>query len=446
MTQKKSFWQNFKKNFPAPVAFVIAAMTLEYAAFGLSDAFASTISEMIVHNFFLVGAVYGVMNLSLVASLFFLSEFLEIFPPIRIVILGKIIVFLALIGYFFAAVFQSPILLFAVAIFNGFGTACREIGSREILLEHCTQKNASTILGWNSGLRDGLWSVMILVSGFLLVSAARFFEISIAKLLPGAFVVGLPFLVVGLFLLLRVEKKLSRDFFQKQKTENSPHRFSFRKLFDFFRLFPKMNLPMKFAMILLFFLQIIAATTLLFLPLLAIKLELNFTEIGLLMGIISVPLLFSSLFSIFEDRGDRLLFIVGGLLLTAFLFFSLAKTSAPLWIGIFSMFISFSLAIIRPASLGLIAANIDHRDAPAIATLQVFFNRLGTTAGSFGIGFVAQKFGISNAFFLIGSFAIFFAIIAIFVRFHFFPKKLRPHFFKIHPLDPKIFSHFHHHS
>jgi hypothetical protein len=154
-------------------------------------------------------------------------------------------------------------------------------------------------------------------------------------------------------------------------------------------------------------------------------------------------------FSVFEDRTDRMLFIIGGLLFSVIPLLLLSQVSAPLLIGISTVLTSLSLAIIMPANLGTIAANTKHSDAPLMAALQVMSQRFGMLFGSLIIGTVSQIFGIASAFLLIAFLAISFALFALFVRFHFQVEKKvvleKNHLFHIHPLHPHLF-HIHHQS
>lgn len=188
-------------------------------------------------------------------------------------------------------------------------------------------------------------------------------------------------------------------------------------------------------MLLICFLQVIQISLLLFLPLLADQLKLSLPEIGFLMAVMLCPLLLSALFSIFEDRTDRMLFIIGGLLFASVPLLVLSQTTAPFLVGICAILTSLSLAIIYPANIGSIAAETAHENAPEMASLQVLFQRLGILIGAFCMGFISQKFGIQFAFFTIAGIAFLFALCAVGVKWYFREQTVtKNHPFLRHPL------------
>jgi len=438
MSMLSSFWEREKKNFPLGVQMVIFAIAFEYFAWGLSDAYYSTLLKNIFDHVFLIGVILATFHFAVLISVLFLPPLLEKMSPRKILFLGKIFIITSFVGMFLAAYFESLPAFFIVSIINAFGAACREVGTREYLLQHCNQENASTILGTASAVRDGIYALSLMLSGFLLFAFSKIIESDILSVIHIAYLFALPVGVCTFFFLKKIPET-------KEET-SSLSCISHKHHTSFFRIFREVPLVAKFSIFLMGFLQIILVSTTLFLPLLALELDLSIVNIGFLMGAMTFPLFLATLFSVFEDRFDRMLFNVGGLLLSTVPLFLLVAVDAPFFIALLSMLISLSVAIIRPASLGIIASHISHEDAPAAATLQIFANRVGAFTGAFGISMIANTFGIRISFLVIGILAVCFALVALSLEWNIRKKPFHgDHPFKIHPLHPKV-MHLHHHS
>jgi predicted MFS family arabinose efflux permease len=144
--------------------------------------------------------------------------------------------------------------------------------------------------------------------------------------------------------------------------------------------------------------RILQDMTMLFVPLLALELKLEFWQIGVLIALLYVPVIFSFIFSIIADKVDRLNIVIFGLILSLFPLIFLSFTEVPLYVGILSSLISFSVSMIRPAGMGIVASLAKNKDMAQIAGLEVFFGQVGVVFSSIILGIIAQYFGIKIVF------------------------------------------------
>lgn len=432
-----SIQKKINKVFPYGVRLLIATIAIDWISFGFTDPFLSTFANSIVDNYAMVGLFVGLMNLTVLVTLFILLDLVAKIASIPVLFFGRSVIFFGIFLLFLSGYFENTILLFGTAILMGVGLAAREVSSKAYLLEHSEKKHASTIFGTNVSLRSFTWFLGAIMSGSFLLTFTRFFEFSLSLSIGLMFLLQLPFLILSLY----STKKIP---FRKRKITSQKIRSSFKSIFqiaELFHLLKNLTTQLQFSMLLIFFHRTVYVTNLLFLPLLAVELNIPFWGIGILIALMTAPFIFSGLFSLFEDRHDRMKCIITGLFLLSLPLLFLTWVEAPIWVGIAATCVSLALAFIQPANLGLIASHVSHKEAPKISGLQVLFDRSGWFIGSVVMGFIAEIFSIQITFFIIAILAIIFAITALWIKtkFHLFPlknsekhKDMHPGIFHIH--------------
>ncbi|QQS59053.1 MFS transporter [Candidatus Peregrinibacteria bacterium] len=428
------------KNFPTSVRIFILAIGFDFFAWGFLDPFFSLFSHSLLKSFFLVGLITALKGVSGLFALGPLLEWIRVSSAPPVALFARICTLFAISFYAAAGIFFLPSLLFIGGILQGIGNSARDVSCRDFLMESSTKENASTILGTNFSFRSGCWILTAAFSGIILLLLSDIFSTEYARVFPLLCLLVCPFFIVAFLLLRRIPQKTSLSF---PISALAPRNF-FQKEQSLFRSFFLLPLRLQYLMLLICFLQVIQISLLLFLPILANELKLSLPEIGFLMATMFCPLLFSALFSVFEDRTDRMLFIIGGLFFAAVPLLILSQTTAPLLVGLCAVLISLSLAVVLPANLGSIAAETSHEKAPEIASLQILFQRFGTLLGAFFTGFLSQYFGIQSAFFTIAGITVLFALCAVVVKWYLQEQTvIKNHPFHIHPLHPQLF-HIHH--
>ncbi len=416
-------------------------MGIDFFAWGFIDPFFSVYADFLLENLFLVGLIVSVKGFIGLIALAPLSEIIRVKSSRMVAIIGRLGALLTVILYFCAGIFHLPALLFVGAIFHGIGGAARDVATRDYLMEASSKQYASTILGTNFSIRHMSWMIAAVAGGYFLYFVTSTSEKEIHHVIPILFAIAIPFYISSIYLLKKLSPNKTTCF---PFCAFKPARI-LKKEFRLFQHFFHLNLQIKFSMLLICFLQVIQSSLLLFLPILAFQMQLSIAEIGLLMASVYAPMLLSAIFSVFEDRTDRMLFIIGGLMFSVLPLIILSQVEAPLFIGISAVLTSLSLAIIMPANLGTIAANTERKDSPQIAALQIIFQRLGMLIGALLIGSISELYTIQTAFVLIAILAIIFAIFATIVKIKYRPEKKVPpwRFTHIHPLHPHLL-HIHH--
>jgi len=424
------------------IFFVISSVSVEFLGWGFIDPLFSSFLNLIFNNFFIVGLICGTQSFFAIFSVPVAEKLIEKVSAVFVLKIEKIFLFFETFFYFLGGFLSLKILIFIAPFFGGFRNAFRDVAVREYLMEKSNNKNASTILGTNISVRRILWSISAIFSGFFLMSAANYLHISFEKVFSVLFLPAIFLIPAATFFVFKIPRDNEEKFHHPVKIKDFLGFWEIRKLVQKFFI---QKTHIQFSLLLILFLQIILAMILIFIPLYAIQINLPLEKIGILMAAIYLPILFSAIFSIFEDRIDRMSFVIFGLIFSSVLFALLAFAKAPVEIAIFSMLISFSVAIIRPANLGIIASETPHSEAKEVAALQIFFSRLGAFLGSIFLGTLAEKFGIEIALIWIATISSFFSIFAIFIKLRFREKKEIPHLekWKIHPIYSE---HFHVHE
>jgi MFS family permease len=435
MTHKK------KQIFSPGIRIIISAMAVDFIAWGIIDTFFSALARSLFDNLFLIGLLVSVKALSSLISLAPFSKIIEIKSPKYVSILGRVGTVISVLFYIFSGLLSLPYLLFVGSFLHGISGAARDIATRDYLIKNTNKEHASTVLGASFSSRYATWTIAAMVSGYIIVFLASGSPENFSKQIPLLFFIVLPFFLISILLLERLPKEHSVPF--------PYHAISPKAIFSsekrLFQRFFQLTGQIQFSMLLICFLQIIRNSLLLFLPILALDMNLSITHIGLLMASMHAPMLLSAIFSIFEDRTDRMLFIIGGLIFSVFPLLLLSQAQAPILIGISAILISLSLSVITPANLGNIAAHTQEKDSAQISAMQITFQRFGMLFGSLIIGLVSQIFGIASAFLLIAVLAITFAITAIVVRMQYREEKKieKEKISHAHPLHPHLL-HIHH--
>ncbi len=159
-------------------------------------------------------------------------------------------------------------------------------------------------------------------------------------------------------------------------------------------------------------------------PLLSFSLNLKIWQIGILMAFLYLPYVFSYSFSVLADKLERFSIVIFGLILSIFPLIMLSIISQPLWIGILSTIISLSMAIIQPANLGIVTSLSSKKERSHLASLEIFFQRVGIIFGAIILGYIGEKFSLQAVFLIMAILSIIFSVFAIAVKWHSHKEKI----------------------
>ena len=404
----------FKNKDSMGIFLMTAAISLEYFAWGFVDPFFSIFANGILHNLFLLGILFAVKNFISLCVAVAISGQMRKVPPKFFAIVSKWICLIQAVVYFLAGLLLSKVLLFAAIFLESFSQPMRNVSEQTFLIQHSGKRNASRVMGLNFACKNFAWVFGTFVCGVLLFLLGRFWHLQFEEFLHFGFLLLLPFAAMGIFLLWRI-RSVRFSFF---RTLRHTPIFSDEFFGRFFAGFSKLSPQLSFSLVLFFLLRLTEKMVTIFVPLLAISLQLELWQVGILMAFLFLPFSFSFLFSALADRFDRFVLVIVGLLLCVVPLVFLTFVQAPLWVALFSAGLAFCLAIVQPANLGIVASLAPRKERAHLAGLEIFFQKAGTIFGAIVLGFVAQNFGLQVVFAVIAVLAFAFALVGIIVKMH----------------------------
>lgn len=412
MNTINKFWQKEKLAFSRNIVLVILAAAVEFFAWGIGETFFSIMVESIVDNLFIVGLLWAFFNFTLISSIFFIPFLLKRFSARRLLITSKILNMTAMFLYFVGGIQKNLLLFFLACFINGIGAALRDVSDRDFLLENSEKARMTTVLGSNFAIQDTLRSMGILLSGLIIFVFTSNFNIIMPEVIPYNYLLASPILGLSLIFLLKIKEPTTKSKSKKELYHKNAHPRLFIKAFFL------LSKEGKFSLLLISFLEMIFISILIFLPLLINSLGLSFFYIALFAAFLNFSLILASFFSVLEDYFDKMTFIILGLLLSSLPLFFLTITDIPAIIAFLLFLISLSICIIKPASLSMIANNLPRDEMPNLASLQIFAKNIGAILAALILGAVAEKYGINLVFIITAMIAIFFAVLAIVLKWH----------------------------
>ena len=389
----------------------ISAISIEFFGWGFSDSFFTIFLDGILQNTFFVGALIALRNFVALLVAIFSSEKMRNFSAKNFLILSKILFSISAAAFFAAGFFENKILIFAGIIFGGIAQPMRNVAHSAFLIAHCDRENSSKIFGVDLAGKYFAWILGMIFSGFLLIFCGKILSQNLNEILHFSFLPIFPMLFLSLKIIKKLPSQQNLHFQKFSKIIFADHIFS-----KFFRGFDKFSPQLSFSLILFFLLQIMERMTMFFVPLLAVKLNLPFWQIGILTAFFFAPYIFSFIFGKIADAFDRFSVIVCGLFFSIFPFALLSVAQTPILIGILASLIAFCLALIQPANLGIVASLAGKKQRAHLAGLEIFFQKAGNIFGALFFGFIAQKFSLEIVFVIIAALISIFTILAIFVK------------------------------
>jgi len=425
-----------KKIFSQTIFLMTASVSIEYFGWGFFDPFFSIFANEILNNLFFLGLLIALKNFIALLIVIIASQTVKETSPRNMAIFSKWILLFAIAFYLSAGFQSSTVMLIIAIIFNAIGQVLRNVSSQALLMRNTKKNNASKILGIDFAVKNFAWILGMPLGGFLIFYLALFLKIEAIQII---YLLLIP-LMISIFISIFPLKKLPFKSTLKKTLQRTEDIILHGKIFSaFFDNFSCFSPQLSFSLILFFLLQLIERMVTIFIPLLAISLNLEFWQIGILTALLFLPYIFSFAFSFLADRLERLSIVIFGLLFSIFPLVFLSITESPLYIAIFASLISFSLAMIQPANLGIIASLSSKKEKEHMAGLEIFFQKIGTIFGSIVLGFIAEKFSVNIVFLIIAFLSLSFAFFAILVKMHAHKKNIH------HKHNIKFFEQLSHH-
>ncbi|MBN1258267.1 MFS transporter [Candidatus Peregrinibacteria bacterium] len=385
---------------PVEVKLVVLVMFLRTLGWGFADPFFSIFINNFSENYTMVGlfvSLVGVVSFITIIPLMRLADKVQ---DTRLMENGEILYFFAIFSYTAAAYLKSVPLLLLALVLNGIGQPFIVVAAESFIRKR-GEGNARSF-GYYTAIDYFGWIIGMVIAAFTI----QYYGLN------NMFLFVLPSTIFGFLILFRIkEDGLAslimgfRQYFHRRK--------DFQDLWNDFKV---INPKMFFFLLLSFFDGVIRIFSYIFIPLLALTLNLDLKEISLLLAVMYLPFVFSFFFSEVADRMRKMYVIAFGLLIGASAFILLSFLVHQLWVIFLATMISLSMAIVRPAYNSVITRLTPRHMFGEVTGLNNLAMRFGYMVGPVFMGFVADRFGLPFSFTVMACIALLLGIATLFLR------------------------------
>ena len=377
------------------------------------DTFFSIYIKSIVNNVFRVAIIASLLpciKMILSVSVGDLDDHSNIRS---IIFLSKAVYVLTSIFFFLAGIEQSILFLVIAVVLNGLWTAALITSYESLMRKYGKKKNESTIFGLYFSSFNAAYVIGALLAAVLIKY------------------ISLPYLFLFIWLfacvsfisdtkLPNLSKKKIKEFLGK---ESFLHQF-FREVFSFasirraFASLKTANKRLYHALGYEFIFNVLNYIGFIFIPIVAIRINLSLSQIAVIFAIMRVPYLIDFFTGEFADKYSKRRFILIVLLFLSFLFALLGFKDNFGGIITITLGISVWLSLIRPVVSWLISDYVDHGMWGKISWIQEFMGNLWAMFGTLVFWVLSLFFGMSDSFVIIGIVIFIVASIGLIQRFH----------------------------
>ncbi len=391
------------KAFPTGVKLIVLVLFLRSLGWGFVDPFYSIFVNGFSDNYAGVGSLISLMNL---------SSLLAIIPLIRLagkmkdtVIMrdGEVLYLFAITFYLLAAFTGRLSFLILAFIFNGIAFPFMIVGAETYIRKYAHSTTETKSFAFYTAIHYLGWIIGMLIGAF----TVQYYGLKLM------FLFILPSSIVGFAILKRIPEKIGFKsmIWGVKKYLHNGH--DFKVMADTVRNMDKRS---AFCLLLSFFDGVIIMFSFIFIPLLAISLNLGLRSVALLMAVMYLPFIFSFFISEVTDRLKRMDVIAIGLFIGGLSFVLMSFIVHELWIAVLATMKSVSLAIIRPTYNGVLTRLTPRKMLGEMTGINNVAMRLGFIVGPVASGFIADRYSIQVAFFAIAVFAFTLAAITLSFR------------------------------
>ncbi len=380
---------NFRKDLraiPTGIKLIVFVIFIRTIGWGFVDPFYSLYLNQFHSNYTVIGVLTSIFSFSALLAIIPLMRLADKMKETTLISDGELLYFLVILGYVFAGLFKSLPLLIITLFFTGIAQTFVVVGTESYIRKH-NGKGKTGPFAFYVALDYFGWII-----GMLLASLAiNYYDFN------SMFLFVAPSILISFFILPRVRERGIRSLLS-----------GFKKYFhtrdDFFSIFKdckEINPKAIFFFILAFFDGMVRMFSFVFVPLFGLAINLNLSQIALLMAAMYFPFILSFFFSEMTDRMNKMNVIATGLFIGALSFILLYFIVDSLWFVALAATISVSLAIVRPAYNGAITRLTPRRMLGEVTGLNNFIERIGRILGPIITGIVADAYGLHTAFLLI---------------------------------------------
>jgi len=384
---------------PIGVKLIVFTVFLRSFGWGFVDPFYSIFVNKFSGSYAGVGGLVSILELTSVIAIIPLMRLADKMKDTAIMRDGEVLYIFA-VGFYMLASLSGQIGFLIVAfILNGVAYPLVIVGAETYLRKYGSLGGETKTFSFYTAINYLGWILGMVIGAFTVQYYG--FKWMFLFVLPGC--------IAGLLVLRHIhEDGLRSIIWGVRKYFHNGHDFT--ALFDDLKTLDKKAV---FPLFLSFFDGIIVMFSYVFVPLLALSLNLSLGAISLLMAVMYFPFIFSFLFSELTDRLKRTHVIALGLCIGGFAFVLLSFIVGHVWVALLVALESASLAIIRPAYNGILTRLTPRRMMGEITGLNTMAMKIGYIVGPVLSGFIADEFSIQTAFFTIAIFAFILAAVTL---------------------------------
>jgi MFS family permease len=336
-----------------------------------------------LQNYTLVGLFFAIGNIITLFLSIPIGDLADKVKPSIVFIIGLLLY--PFIGFLYA-VLTTVTLLFMTRALNGIFNPFVWVGGEAIIRKNSLVEKSSEEFGFYDTMKN-LGAIFGAVLGIFLLSI---FTIN------NLFFSVIPFSLLAAVVILKIRDKTKSESLLKGVEEViEKDGFFIKELRDL----KKIGFKAFYLIFLIFFTGVLVSLGLVFLPLQGLEIEMQLFEVGILYILLTIPFLFSFLFSEIADRKEKTNILIAGLFLlsvpigTIFFFYGnqLIFLIATFLIGLF-------IALIMPVINGLITNMAPSTEGGEITGITYASKVLGFVVGPLFAGIVSDTLGIGKLF------------------------------------------------
>jgi len=401
----KSVLDNLKKDFytiPTGVRLIVLVLFVRAIGWGFVDPFKSFYLTQFYESYTFVGLLTSIFSFSALLAIIPLMKLTDRVRETTLISDGELLYFLVILGYVFAGIYTSLPLLIITLVFTGIANTFVVVGTEAYIRKHNGKGGGNGPFAFYVALSYLGWIIGMLLASF----GVNYYDFN------SMFLFVAPSILISFFILPRIRERGIRSLIGGFKRY-------FHTREDFFSIFKdckEINPKAIFFFVLAFFDGMIRMFSFVFVPLFGLAMNLDFSQIALLMAAMYSPFILSFFFSEVSDKLKRMNMISVGLFIGALSFVSLYFIVNSFFIVMLTASVSFSMAIVRPAYNGAITRLTPRRMLGEVTGFNNFIERLGRIIGPIVTGVIADAYGIKTAFLFIAVIALLLGTFSIFFR------------------------------
>jgi MFS family permease len=368
----RNMWN--KNDIPIGVRVLTLATSIRWFGWGFAETLIPVFIFSFAHSYAQTGLLKSAYDVAFIIALPIVGIFADRVRGTSIILLGLSFYFIVGTSYFLAGISGMVIFIVIARFFNGIGYAMDSVGRETYFRRHTPKEKLATVFGYFDTIGDFWWIVAALL-GIILI---KFFSIGTLLFMM------VPFTIVGMFVIWRFRKNEPKEIFTEEQ-QTSSYKALLRETAQW-------SWKLKLIIVLNFFLSIVSATVMFFLPIQVFTEGAGYTPVIIMGVIMTIPAVMGwALGGLFDKKGMR---VFGyGLLLFAILLILLALMNGYVWQIIIGFLIGVIIELLWIGSEELVTLYTKPEHFGRVDGLWRSIDDVGAMIGPILAGFIIDIFG-----------------------------------------------------